>query len=84
MDAGVDACLVEPQKNVRLQWEKRHFLNKKKKIAWEKRNCGKEQRCIEGLLGCLTMYIPFNFRFFFYKTDPVKSPLFINIFRVSL
>lgn len=45
---------------------------------------GKEQRCVEGILGYFIMYIPCNFRFSLYKTAPVKSVLFTYIFRVSL
>lgn len=60
------------------------FLSKERKVPGKRGTLGKEQRCTEDIWGCLTMYIPCNFRFSLHKTAPVKPVLFINIFRVSL
>lgn len=50
---GQMPCFAEPQKNVRLQWEKRQsFLSKKRKVPGKGGTMGKEQRCAEGIWVC--------------------------------
>lgn len=43
-------CFAEPEKEMKMQWEKRQsFLNKKRKVTGKRETLGEGQICLEGI-----------------------------------